>query len=90
MKLNVMLPINLFCLCHLMYLMVAKATLTIVVIPSILAFAFAAWVYYNIVIDVSGRPLPGGIRAITKCAEGCESGNILNAPSPTTPPFGTK
>jgi hypothetical protein len=64
--------------------MVAKGILAIVVIPSILAFAFGVWVYYNIVIDVSERRSlddTGGGAAI-KCVQGCSNGDILNKPAP--------
>ena len=63
--------------------MVAKGMLALVVIPSILAFAFGIWVYYNMVIDVSERHSLGdtGGGAITKCIEGCSNADILNNPA---------
>ncbi|MGH9993284.1 MAG: hypothetical protein ACREBU_11190 [Nitrososphaera sp.] len=41
----------------------------VLVIPAILAFLFGAWVFYNVVVDVSHR-YDGGPRA--SCVEGCQ------------------
>ena len=41
----------------------------VLVIPAILAFLFGAWVFYNVVVDVSQR-YDGN--PIMSCIEGCQ------------------
>ncbi|MEM3094286.1 MAG: hypothetical protein QXX64_01480 [Nitrososphaera sp.] len=41
----------------------------LLVIPAIVAFAFGAWVFYSMVIDVSERDT--GDAALSRCVEGC-------------------
>jgi hypothetical protein len=63
--------------------MVTKAMLVIVVIPSLLAFAFGAWVYYNMVLDVARRPLAQNKESgsiIDQCIYGCQNTDVLNTP----------
>jgi hypothetical protein len=42
----------------------------VLVIPAIIAFIFGAWVFYSMVVDVSGRDT--GSDSLNKCVEGCE------------------
>jgi uncharacterized membrane protein len=41
----------------------------VLVIPAIIAFVFSAWVFYNIVVDVSERET--GHVGLNNCVEGC-------------------
>jgi hypothetical protein len=41
----------------------------VLVIPAIIAFIFGAWVFYSMVIDVSGRGT--GYDDMNRCVEGC-------------------
>jgi len=47
----------------------------IVIIPAILAFIFGAWVFYNILIDVSGQGFVNGNSGgniPSNCFDGCQ------------------
>jgi hypothetical protein len=41
----------------------------VLVIPAIIAFVFGAWVFYNMIIDVSERGV--GYDIMNICVEGC-------------------
>ena len=42
----------------------------VLIIPAIVAFIFGAWVFYNMVLDVSERYT--GHNGLTRCIEGCQ------------------
>jgi len=41
----------------------------VLIIPAIIAFVFGAWVFYSMVLDVSGREIEHG--GLINCVEGC-------------------
>lgn len=41
-----------------------------IIVPTILAFGFAAWVFYSMLEDVSDRPFYGD-DVFSRCVEGC-------------------
>jgi hypothetical protein len=42
----------------------------VLVIPALIAFVFGAWVFYSMVVDVSGRDT--GYGGLNNCVEGCQ------------------
>jgi hypothetical protein len=42
----------------------------VLIIPAIIAFVFGAWVFYNMVLDVSDRNME--YRGLNNCVEGCQ------------------
>jgi hypothetical protein len=50
-------------------LVMANGIWVVLVIPAIIAFVFGAWVFYNMVVDVSERET--GYGDLSNCVEGC-------------------